>query len=301
MSTIQAKTDEINASRVHLTLARVSPSRRSWMRYGEDRSALACVVFTLVLGLIPIWAPLPAWALVLYLPIAWLSRLPTASIQHHQSHLTVFTRQPLNFIYDLCLMMVTGYATPIWEIQHGRGHHRQYLRPETDVTRVERFGDPEGLFGHIRYTFLGDFLIVSDSYQIAMKERPSERNRLLVRLTTHLILQVLLTAIFLKINPAAGILFFIVPNLLTRYMVWWSAYWHHKDFPTTDLFDSSTNKLDDLFNRITFNSGHHTAHHEKPTLHWSRLPERTKILLPKIPGYCLRSAASKHVKLQALS
>ena len=274
------------AARPHQTL----------MKYSEDWATLACVIGTLSLGLLPVFFHFPAWLLALYLPVAWLTRLPTASIQHHQSHLKVFSSKALCFVYDVCLMMVTGYTTPIWELQHGRGHHRQYLKPESDVTYVGRFGNPEGLKGRLRYMVLGDFFIVSDSYKIALEQRKEERTRLVARMTFHLVLQIGLTAALLKINPLMGTLFFVIPNLVMRYLVWWSAYWHHKDFPTHDLYDSSTNKLDEFFNQITFNSGHHTAHHEKPTLHWSRLPGRTRAILHRIPDFCLRSEASKRAR-----
>jgi hypothetical protein len=42
------------------------------------------------------------------------------------------------------------------------------------------------------------------------------------------------------------------------------------------------------YNRVTFNIGHHTAHHEKPTLHWSLLPARTAQIRERIHPACFR-------------
>jgi fatty acid desaturase len=52
----------------------------------------------------------------------------------------------------------------------------------------------------------------------------------------------------------------------------------------TGVYDSSRTLLDPLHNFLGFNSGHHTAHHEKPTLHWSLLPARTLAISHRIPA-----------------
>ena len=46
----------------------------------------------------------------------------------------------------------------------------------------------------------------------------------------------------------------------------------------TNVYDASMTVETPGYNRVTFNIGHHTAHHEKPTLHWSLLPGRTQVI-----------------------
>ena len=65
---------------------------------------------------------------------------------------------------------------------------------------------------------------------------------------------------------------------------------HHLGVPSTGIYDGSVTTTGGRFNHVNFNIGHHTAHHEKPTLHWSLLPGRTDIIASKIPEACWRGA-----------
>ena len=93
--------------------------------------------------------------------------------------------------------------------------------------------------------------------------------------------------------------FFVGPNLLAAALVWWESYVHHLGVPGTNVYDGSVTALEARFNRLNFNIGHHTAHHEKPTLHWSLLPGRTAHILPKIPAACVRETPGPGALVQA--
>jgi len=58
--------------------------------------------------------------------------------------------------------------------------------------------------------------------------------------------------------------------------------------PSTNVYDASVSVLGSRFNALNFKIGHHTAHHEKPTLHWSLLPLRTRAIAARIPPACFR-------------
>jgi len=78
-----------------------------------------------------------------------------------------------------------------------------------------------------------------------------------------------------------------VPWLLLRWIVFWFSYAQHDDVPMLDVYSGSVTHFG-WTNRMYLNVGHHTAHHEKPTLHWTRLPARTARILERIPSTCLR-------------
>jgi beta-carotene hydroxylase len=94
-------------------------------------------------------------------------------------------------------------------------------------------------------------------------------------------------AIAFAVSPALAVAFVIVPWLLLRWAVFWFSYAQHDDVPMTDVYSGSVTRFD-WTNRWFLNVGHHTAHHEKPTLHWTRLPARTAHIIERIPPSCLR-------------
>ena len=101
-------------------------------------------------------------------------------------------------------------------------------------------------------------------------------------------MQTLLTGLLLAWNWQVALAFVVLPNFLSAWLIWWQSYPHHHEMPCTSIYDGSMTVERWAYNRVTFNIGHHTAHHEKPTLHWTRLPERTRLIVERIPATCLR-------------
>jgi fatty acid desaturase len=82
----------------------------------------------------------------------------------------------------------------------------------------------------------------------------------------------------------------VLPELFCAFFIWWESYAHHLNVPTSSAYDASVTVLDGYHNWESFNIGHHTAHHEKPTLHWSLLPQRTEAIAGRIPAACIRGS-----------
>jgi fatty acid desaturase len=194
--------------------------------------------------------------------------------QHCHAHYAVFRSGPLDAAYDAVLMLAAGNTTAVWELQHVRGHHRMYLG-EGDPAANGRFGGSRLVF-----TILGDAMSVVDSWRIG---RGAERARLVRQVALQL---AVLVAAFIA-NPVLAIAFVLVPWLLLRWLVFFISYAQHEDVPMTHVYDGSVTHFG-IANRFYLNVGHHTAHHEKPTLHWSLLPARTAQILERIPSACLR-------------
>jgi hypothetical protein len=179
-------------------------------------------------------------------------------------------------------MLAAGNTTAIWELQHVHGHHQTYLTPELDPAGTQRFGHP-GRWQRALFTVLGDALSFTDSLAIARTRRP----RLLARLWRQQALQLAVIAAFVIADPLLAVGFVIIPNIFLRWTVFWFSYAQHHDVPLADVYSGSVTHFG-WQNRLYLNVGHHTAHHEKPTLHWSRLPSRTAQIVERIPASCLR-------------
>jgi beta-carotene hydroxylase len=52
-----------------------------------------------------------------------------------------------------------------------------------------------------------------------------------------------------------------------------SNYDQHRGCKMTNAYDAANNFLGFYYTKLSFNVGYHVAHHLKPSLHWSRLPQ----------------------------
>jgi fatty acid desaturase len=251
------------------------------LRYRADRIPLALVGSTLALSLAPVFFHVPVAALALVWFPLLLLKIPVPCAEHSHAHLRVFRSRVANFLYELALARVSGYVTSIWEIHHNLGHHRNYLTPALDVASSR-----DGSGGHMsvwRYIFLGDARILFDCLRVARGLSGPERRRVLARLFSQLALQWAGTLALLAYAPWATLAFLLVPARLLRWTVWWASYWQHHEVDGTSAYDGARTQAGWFYNFATLNSGHHAAHHEKPTLHWSLLPKRTAIIRDRIP------------------
>jgi fatty acid desaturase len=221
------------------------------------------------------------WQLaVVGLPLFFF-RSSCAYLQHNQGHLPAFWSKPLNWIYDIELGLMTGYVTPVWELHHARGHHRYYLTPEKDPARIQATKTAKPM-ARWWYCVRGNLTILQDSWRLANAEVREGRADLRGRFLLHTAVVTALSVALLVANPWAFLWMMLVPNVLIGLGVWWISYDHHRDLPLNTHGDGSHTHLGRRFNLLTFNIGHHAAHHEKPTLHWSLLPERSAQLLHRL-------------------
>ena len=219
------------------------------------------------------------WIIV---PVSFAARLPGPAHQHAQGHLTIFRHGPLNALYDAILSLGTGHTTAVWELQHSLGHHLDYLDPVADVAGSERFlRRGPALIRRLVFMVAADAFTIPDGYRIAARY-PAKRRRLSWRLTYQLAIQLALYAVLLAIDPVVALAVFVIPNVILRWLVGWVAFAQHDGVPATNTYDGSANDFGFL-SRLLLNVGHHTAHHEKPTLHWSLLPTRTATIMKRIP------------------
>jgi fatty acid desaturase len=260
---------------------------RGLFKYRVDVGPVALVIAVSALALmpflfaLPLWATLAAWAVVFY------ARTFAAFAQHNHAHLPVFNWAPLNIAYDGLLAQNTGYPTSLWELHHNRGHHRHFLEPDRDVAAITYPGTTR-VMSRAMYALRGNLLIHRDSIRIGLAEGRAGKKTLLPKLAWETALQALLTGLLLVWNWPLALAFVVVPNVMSAFLIWWQSYPHHHEMPCTSIYDGSMTVESPAYNRVTFNIGHHTAHHEKPTLHWSLLPARTAQIRSRIHPACFR-------------
>ncbi|MBA3499902.1 MAG: fatty acid desaturase [Deltaproteobacteria bacterium] len=244
---------------------------------GVDVIPASVIAAGTALAAVPFAVELSAGTLAFLWLVSTVMRSIAPVHQHCHAHYAVFRNPPLDAAYDTVLMLAAGNTTAVWELQHVRGHHQSYLERVDDPANNHRFGESRLVF-----TVLGDAMSTLDSWRIS-RGYPRQR----VRLVYQSLVQLGALACAFAIDARLALLFVVVPWLLLRWAVFWFSYAQHDDVPMQDVYSGSVTHFG-LTNRFYLNVGHHTAHHEKPTLHWSLLPVRTAQILERIPPACLR-------------
>ena len=256
------------------------------LRHRADRVPVALIAGGVLLALLPFAArrPLSLPALVTLGLVSLALRVITPVHQHVHAHHKLFGSALLNHAHDVVLMLAGGNVTAVWELQHVHGHHRALLTPGDDPANSRRFTDG-GRWHRVIFTLVGDFVSLADSVRIARKQK--RPGAWLLRLGLQTAVQLGAITALLVLDWRLALALFVVRQLLLRWSVFYFSYAQHHDMPNHDVYSSSVTHFH-WSNAIFLNIGHHTAHHEKPTLHWSELPRRTAAIKHRIPDVCLQ-------------
>jgi fatty acid desaturase len=84
-------------------------------------------------------------------------------------------------------------------------------------------------------------------------------------------------------DPVNAVLCILLPGFLTLVHTSWATYEHHAGHHPTSHYDASFNITNPVYNYMTCNLGFHTAHHKRPGIHWSLLPELHESIKDRIP------------------
>ncbi|MBW2241345.1 MAG: fatty acid desaturase [Deltaproteobacteria bacterium] len=253
--------------------------RGTILKYKADRGPVAFVVASFGLRL-ALWSLAGPWICALcVLPLAVMGMF-VAPINHHHQHVNSFRAGWLNRIYDLVLALQAGIAPYGWVLHHNLGHHLNYLNQPPDENPDEsRWTRPDGTqMGRFEYSV--DLLLHHqiDIVRVGLRHPRYLRYFLMMKLPLWSLL-----GAGLWFRPAETLLIFLVPAFLTLFHTIWATYEHHAGCPPDNHLVASRNRDNAIFNWMTGNLGLHTAHHKRPGLHWSLLPELHREIRDQIP------------------
>jgi fatty acid desaturase len=246
------------------------------LRHRADRRPVAytlgvlAVQLAIFFGIERPW--LAAIAVTLLLPVQAVA----IACNHYQHHQPVFTRKPLNRLYELILFFQTGTPPYLITLHHNLGHHRHYLETEGDTLAWRRGdGSALGLAACLARNAAGHL-----TQTIEIGRRFPKVYRKLKRWTA---VGCVPLAALLWLNPAKAAIVFVAPMALMIVNVARLGFDQHAGLDPGDHLTASRNIESRLYNLVTFNSGYHTAHHLKPGLHWSELPAYHREIRQGIP------------------
>lgn len=259
-----------------------SPSiRGTILRYKADRASVTFVLLAFAAHLAVFLFASPWVAACLMLPLVVVSAC-VASLNHHHQHLGVFHSGPLNRVYDLVMALQTGIGPFTWVLHHNVGHHLNYLHQpphdapdESHWTRAD--GSTMGRFEYSLHLFLHHQV---DVWRVGRKHPKLFRAYLLMKIPLYTLI-----GAGLYYNPVMFLLAFLLPGFATLFHTCWATYEHHAGHHADNHFEASVNREHKLFNIMSWNLGYHTAHHYRPGVHWSLLPELHREIEDKIPAH----------------
>jgi fatty acid desaturase len=249
------------------------------LKYKADRGPIAYVVGVFVLRM-ALWAlASPLICAISVLPLAVLGMF-VAPINHHHQHVNSFRAPWQNRIYDLLLALQAGIGPYGWVLHHNLGHHVNYLnQPPDDNPDESRWTRSDGTqMGRLEYSVVLLLNHQVDMFRVGLRHPKYLRSFLLMKLP----LWGLIGA-GLWFRPLETTLVFLLPAFITLFHTIWATYEHHAGCAPNDHLTASRNRDNRIFNLLTGNLGLHTAHHKRPGLHWSLLPELHAKIQGQIP------------------
>lgn len=248
-------------------------------RYREDRLPIF-VISSLFLLDVAVYAFVDHQALLAsFMVVSWFCKAHICAWNHHHQHVPVFEVPALNRLLELMYGLQTGITSMTWVLHHSIGHHVNYLDQQKDESRW-RGADGQPM-GEWRYTLEVGLTAYPRAWEVS-KRFPAHR-RLFVAMG---ILTLVVAGALVVIRPLPALCVFVVPMVVNLFFTAWATYSHHTGKSTASHFVASNNILHKGYNVLTGNLGLHTAHHYKPGIHWSRLPDLHAQIASKIPPDC---------------
>lgn len=218
----------------------------------------------------------PWWLIGLWLVVGLTPKAGLCSFNHHHQHIPTFRQAPLNRVLDLVYGLITGVAGHAWVLHHSLGHHLNYLDQAKDESRWARKDGSK--MGEWEYSFLTALTAYPRAWATGAKY---PKQRAVFAVMTVLTFGTVATLVALK--PAQGLVLFVLNPGLMLLLTAQATYSHHSGRSTATHFVASNNIIQPFYNWLTGNLGYHTAHHYKPGVHWSKLPQLHAEIADKIP------------------
>ena len=223
----------------------------------------------------------PDW--VKYLsPISCYLAIALGTVAHNHNHRPTFDNSRMNQGFGHILTFFYGYPTLMWVPTHTMNHHHYVNRPG-DATATWRYTNKHNLWVLLAYPFVSGYYqsIPIRQYISRVKAgKPALYRRIRFQYTwwigSYVLMGILAGLIYHRQQTGLGLYvwFFsvILPAIASSVTIMFFNFIQHVHTDAWSEHDHSRNFTGGIFNFLFFNNGYHTAHHNEPALHWSKLP-----------------------------
>lgn len=251
-----------------------------------------------------IWAALPAG--VLCAVLAWPDFAPflcllscglflgCGVIAHNHSHCRTFHSRIANEAFSAWLSIFYGYPVFAWVPTHNHNHHRFNNRPGDD-TATWLLGNRHDWKCAASYSAVSAWRQsgrIRAYIAAARAGNPALYRRILLQYSLWGGAHVAIFSVAVWLHGGArGLLLWAyglgLPSLFSLWAIMLISFEQHVHADAWSPRASARNFTGGFINFLLFNNGFHTAHHEYPGLHWSRLPAAHAGIADTIPSSLL--------------
>ncbi len=246
----------------------------------------------------------PANALA-FLPLALYAGFCSGVLTHYHNHCPVFVGRRANALYSCWLSFFYGYPAFAWIPTHNANHHK-FVNGPGDATITWRYSKKDTLFTAVTFFFVSSYWqagLVRAFIRKSRESNPRQYRQIIAQYVTviggHAAFLSLAIALY---GARRGAVVYACSFGASAAMGLWGMmainYIQHVHCDPQSAYDHSRNFVGGVANWLVFNSGYHTAHHEKAGAHWSTLPalhatiaERIhpELNQPSIVGYVVKA------------
>jgi fatty acid desaturase len=186
---------------------------------------------------------------------------------HNHNHVPMWKNATLNRIQDYWLTAFYGYPVFAWIPTHNRNHHARNNR-EGDDSITYRHTEANNLFSVLSYPLVSGGAQQQVNVRFIKALWKSDRPKALYYLS-QLGFLVVFVAVALFINWKKALYAVVIPQQISLNGVLMINYIQHVHADEESRWNHSRNFTGRFTNWMILNNGYHTAHHERPLLHWS--------------------------------
>jgi len=225
--------------------------------------ATLCVLFAVQwMGLFRNFALLPPTCVLAFI---------ACIIKHNHIHCRTFANERWNRMFEHLLGFCTGQSTAAIIPVHNERHHAQN-HSDNDCVRTSLVDFHWNWLNLIAFPVAA----VWNVYRVKssdLRRWRVEKPRLYRRARQERLTVLILVAALLFVDWRATLLYLGVPWLFGQWGIVAINLLQHQDCNHHSAYDHSRNITGRFINWLFLNNGFHTAHHLRPALHWSRLPD----------------------------
>ncbi len=197
-----------------------------------------------------------------------------AAIVHNTIHSPIFTRKKWNKAFQLLLSFAYGHSVSAFVPGHNLSHHKQTQNPK-DTIRTYRARFSWNLLNQLFFFFIVAPEIIQQEGVWAKRmkeEKPSWYSQYRIELYLVMAWKIAL----LIFNWPAALIFIWIPHFYATWGILSTNVFQHDGCDENHPYNHTRTFKGWLLNFLTCNNGYHGAHHDKPGMHWSLLPEYHK-------------------------